>query len=115
MLVAQTIVNLREAMEFCGYDLAEIMGNKTRRRDYTDLRKIVWCIFSEELRVGPSQIGRAFGWDRATIHIAISKAKDLLKTDRLFADMYDSVLSAYRAIEAKNEEENGQQCETESE
>ena len=101
MIEGKTIENLRSALEFCGYDLDEIMTNRTRRRTYTDLRSIVWSIYCNERNLTCGQVGRAFGWDHSTIYYSLSRARDLRKTDRVFADMYDSIHGAYLAYSSK--------------
>lgn len=104
MIEGKTIRDLRSALEFCGYDLDEIMGNHTRQRTYTDLRSIVWSIYCSEQNLSCGQAGRAFGWDRTTIHYAVSRSSELRKYDRVYADMYDSIHSAYILFAYKEEE-----------
>ena len=109
MIIAQAVIDLRDALAICGYDLAEIMGNRTRRREYTDMRAIVWTIFCDQTKANISQAGRAFGWDRGTIYHSIVKARNLIHRDRFFADEYDSILGAYVDLVARRESETKSQ------
>lgn len=95
MVESVTLGNLRAALSFCGYDLNEVMENRTRKRQYVDLRCIVWYIYCEERRMSPGDASRVFGWNRSTIHCALAKVPSLRKTDKVFCDMYDSINGAY--------------------
>lgn len=108
MLQERTLEALRSAVEFCGYDMGEIMERHNRKRVFSDLRSIVWTIYCDSLHASPARASAAFGWDRTTIHCALAKARDLRTTDRFFADMYDSILGAFNAIGAEDalEEKN---------
>ena len=66
MVESVTLGNIRAALSFCGYDLNEVMENKTRRRLYADLRSIVWYIYCTERHISPGDASRAFGWNRST-------------------------------------------------
>ena len=95
--------NIREALSYCGYDLNEVMANRTRKRIYVDLRSIVWDIYCKEQNVTPGQASRAFGWDRTTISYSLSRVDGLRMSDRVYVDMYDSIYGAYMSYANKEE------------
>jgi hypothetical protein len=95
MVESITMGNIRKALGFCGYDLDEVMHNKTRKRMYADLRSIVWYIYCTERNISPGDASRAFGWNRATIHCALARVEALKHTDRVFCDLYDAISGAY--------------------
>ena len=95
MVESATMGNLRDALSYCGYDLDEVMGNKTRLRLYADLRSIAWFIYCAERPATPGEASRAFGWNRSTIHCAVAKVSGLRHSDKVFSDMFDSISGAF--------------------
>lgn len=95
--------DLRAALNYCGYDLDEVMGTKSRKRIYSDLRSIVWSIYCREQKVTPGQASRAFGWNRATIFCSIGRVQGLRQSDKVYSDMYDSINGAYMAYSNREE------------
>lgn len=93
----RTIEKLRFAFEYCGYDLDDVIADRSHRRIYTDLRAVAWCIYQDELHRTCGQIGRAFGWNYATVYSGILRARRLRTSDRAFADLYDSIVSVYNS------------------
>lgn len=109
MVESVTMGNIRDALNYCGYDLNEVMGNKSRKRLYADLRSIVWSIYCKERNVTSGQASRAFGWDRTTIYCSLSRVHGLRLTDRVYSDMYDSIYGAYLAYASKQEDNEKQE------
>lgn len=106
MLDEVTIRHIKEAVEMCGYDFVEMMGNHTRKRAYTDIRAIVWSLCHRETGAMPGEIGRRFGWNRCTVHHSVNKAGELREYDKTFRDIYDSIYGYYMAIESYEAEFN---------
>ena len=107
MIESATMGDLRNALSYCGYDLDEVMGNKTRLRLYADLRSIAWFIYCAERPATPGEASRAFGWNRSTIHCAVAKVPLLRHSDNVFSDMYDSISKAYAGFSfARKEKES---------
>lgn len=95
MASGKTVDGLRFALEFCGYDFDDVMTNRTHKREYADLRSIVWSIYQSELCRTTGQVGRAFGWGHATIYCALKRAKELRKVDPAFNAKYDMIYGYY--------------------
>ena len=93
---------LRSSMESCGYDLDSVMGAKCRERTLVDLRSIAWSIYKVETSYSCQQIAEDFGWDRTTIFCAIRRANELKKVDRNFADIYDTIFTAFKKAMTDN-------------
>lgn len=101
-----TMSHIHEAMALCGYDLDEVMTNRTRKRKYVDLRSVAWGLYSEETGCSPGAVGRAFGWDRCTVRYSIKKARILTKIDREYRNLYDAIYGFYMMLESKDENGN---------
>ena len=95
---------LRDALEYCGYDMTELLGNKTHRRIYADLRAIIFSVYKTATQATELQLRYDLGWDRTTIWYSIRKAEELRKADINFADMYDSIEGAFHDALARIEE-----------
>ena len=105
MVESVVMSDLRSALDYCGYDLDEVMRTKSRKRIYSDLRSIVWTIYCGAQNVTAGQASRAFGWDRATIYCAMARVQGLRKSDKVYADMYDAIFGAYMAYSTRDCEE----------
>lgn len=91
----KTVGRLRSAVEQCGYDFDVAMNPASRARIYSDLRAIVWRIYTLELCRTSGQTARAFHRSREAVHYALVKAQTLIGTDRAFTDLYDTVYGHY--------------------
>ena len=103
---------LRAAMDYCGYDLYELMSSKVRTRVYADLRAIVWSIYQDELKSSSRRVGYDFGWSRATVYSAVTKANELKTVDREFSDMYDAIHGAFINALSLQRENNKKEIKT---
>jgi len=86
---------LDKAVSFYGYGLDSLFSNRTRKREYTDLRAIVWLIYQEHTQLSETQISSDFNWNRGTIFNAIRRARELKEYNRNFSDMYDSIQGVF--------------------
>lgn len=100
------VASLRWALEFCGYDYDDILGQKTRRRVYADLRSIIFSIYQEATLVSYHQVSIDLGWNRGTVFSAINRAYELRKFDHNFSDLYDSIRSAFEIAMQREELDN---------
>lgn len=94
-LKGKMIDNLRQALAECDYDLEDIMNDRTRRREYVDLRSITWYIYQEASCCSPGQISRVFGWNRTTVYSALRRVEELHRMDSRFRSLYDRIHSQY--------------------
>ena len=111
----KTVEHLRSAVEMCGFDFDEIISRHTNKRDYTDLRSIIWTILQDETGDSALTIGRHFGWNRTTVFCSIKKARELKEYDRTFRDFYDSVYGYYINFESAESYEEIRHDENEHE
>ena len=103
-MTGKIVEDLRFALGYCGYNLDEIMTSRRRTRIYADLRAIVWSIYQSERSCSSGQVGRAFGWDRATIYCALRRNRQLLRVDKEYVSLYDMIYGYYQQAEAARRE-----------
>lgn len=89
------IDSLRVALDYCGYDFDTVVNRKCRKRIFSDLRSIIWTIYQAETNQSYERIGDDFNWNRITVFSAVERARNFMKVDKNFADMYDAVYGAF--------------------
>lgn len=104
MATGKTADSLRTALTRCGYDIDDVMTNRTHRREYADLRSIVWSIYQSELCKTPGQVGRAFRWCRSTVYSALIRTRQLRETNPPFAAKYDMIYGYFLQDKEKRSE-----------
>lgn len=68
------------------------MFDGTRRMEVVIQRWMVWCVLFYFYKWSYSRIGRAFGYDHATIMSGLKKLSDLYDSDKLYRAKITSIL-----------------------
>ena len=99
----KTIQYLREALEAAGYDFDVVFDPASRKQIYCDLRAVCWRIYQKELARTSGQVARAFRRHIDTVQYCLIKAETLIRTNRAFNDLYDTIYGFYQNAKLRAE------------
>lgn len=68
--------------------------SKSRIKNACDARHCAMYFLNKKMKIGPSQIGRFFGRDHATVIVAVEKCEGLIKYNKTFREKIKQVQDA---------------------